>query len=786
MPGAGSSGSSLRPSLRLSLRPSEETTSDEPRQRTPRRNPGTALVTAAERARRTAEADALCARAYAACGGPDTGVALVAVGGYGRGELAPHSDLDVVLVCDEGVEPGELAEQVWYPLWDSGARVDHAVRTLPEVQAAAEDDLRVALGLLDVRHLAGDPNLTLRLRTHVLAQWRRGALRRLPELQRMVGDRHRRVGELAHLSVPEVKEAGGGLRDAGVLKALLATWLVDVPHVELEQSRRALLDVRDLVQGLAGRASDRIAPEMWTDLAEGLGLADARAAQVHVRELGRRITHLSRLSWRRVDARIAQPTAVGVRRPALVPVAPGVAVSRAEVVLTKAARPDQDPLLLLRAATVAAERDLVLAPLTAARLARECAPLPAPWPEEARHLMVRLLAAGPGLLPVWETLEETGALGSLLPEWEAIRLLPHASVIHRFTVDRHVVETCIEASALIREVNRPDVLMVAALLHDIGKGRLTEHSVAGEPIARTIAARMGFDDDAVDLVARLVRWHLLLAETATTRDPDDPATVALVADRLRDAEALDLLAALTQADARATAPQAWTTWRAGLVRDLTRRVRGVLQGEPSPARVVGEEIVLPRDAARGRLVLDIEPVRDGSRVTVIAPDRVGLLADVAATFALQRLPVRAARAWAQDHYGVSVWQLDGEGLDPALLRERYEAILEGRLDPQPRLSRQSARQTLAPNVAVRPEASAQATVLEVRADDRPGVVYLVCAALARLDVAVRSAHVDTLGPQAVDVFYLQEAGAGVLSDSRAAQAAHAVRAALGGDPPPSH
>ena len=113
----------------------------------------------------------------------------------------------------------------------------------------------------------------------------------------------------------------------------------------------------------------------------------------------------------------------------------------------------------------------------------------------------------------------------ILPEWERIRLLPHASVIHRFTVDRHLVETCIEASALIRHVGRPDVLMVAALLHDIGKGELTEHSVAGEPIARAIATRMGFDERSVDLVGTLVRWHLLLAETASARDPDDPATV---------------------------------------------------------------------------------------------------------------------------------------------------------------------------------------------------------------------------------------------------------------------
>ena len=140
------------------------------------------------------------------------------------------------------------------------------MRTLPEMVAAADADLRVALGLLDVRHLAGDPNLTLRLRTTMLAQWRRGARERLPELHELVRSRHELIGELAHLSVPDLKEAEGGLRDATVLKALVATWLVDVPHVELERSRLALLDVRDLVHDVAGRATDRIAPELWTEL----------------------------------------------------------------------------------------------------------------------------------------------------------------------------------------------------------------------------------------------------------------------------------------------------------------------------------------------------------------------------------------------------------------------------------------------------------------------------------------------------------------------------------------
>ena len=441
------------------------------------------------------------------------------------------------------------------------------------------------------------------------------------------------------------------------------------------------------------------------------------------------------------------------------------------------ARPGADSTLLLRAAAVAAERDVELAPATAARLVADSAELPDPWPTAARQAMVRLLAAGPGLLPVWETLEETGALATFLPEWERIRLLPHASEIHRFTVDRHVVETCLEASALIRQVARPDVLLVAALLHDIGKGGLTEHSIAGEPLARSIACRMGFDAAAVELVGVLVRRHLLLAETATTRDPEDPATAAYLAEQVGSAEALALLLALTEADARATSRKAWSSWRAGLVRTVAARTAAVL-GEAAAVEHVPERVPVPREVRRGGTAIAVVADEGGSRVTVLAPDRVGLLADAAALFALQRTSIRSARAWAQDQVGVSVWEVAEEDLDEKVLRQRFDAIVAGRVDPSARLTRDPDR--AGPSVVVRPEASARSTVLEVRAADRPGVVHLVCAALAALDLTVRSAHVDTLGPQAVDVFYVQEPSAGALTDTRAADAAHAVRSALSG------
>jgi [protein-PII] uridylyltransferase len=245
-------------------------------------------------------------------------------------------------------------------------------------------------------------------------------------------------------------------------------------------------------------------------------------------------------------------------------------------------------------------------------------------------------------------------------------------------------------------------------------------------------------------------------------------------------EALELLTLLTEADARATSSKAWSPWRSGLVLDLSRRTRAALSSGGSLPPVVSDEVEIPAQVRDGDLFIGVERLDDGSRITVIGPDRVGLLADVAATLGLERVVVRAARAWSQDGFGVSVWEVAEEHVEQTLLRQRYDAVASARVDPSTRL-RPPTGQVLSPTVAVRPEASAHATVLEVRAADRPGVVYLVCAALAALEVSVRSAHVDTLGPQAVDVFYLQEAGADALGDQRAAEAAHAVRAALTDD-----
>lgn len=710
---------------------------------------------------------------------------LVAVGGYGRGEMSPASDLDVVLLHAPDVGDAAvaaLADALWYPLWDDGVRLDHAVRDTETTRVVAGRDWRAALGVLDARHVAGAAALTLDLRSSVLADWRRSARERLPAVRAARQDRVDRAGDVAHATVPHLRDGRGGLRDGVLLRALVATWLVDVPHQHAEEHRTAVLDVRDALHAVSGRRVDRLHPEVLPDVAGALG-TDAHTLSRQVRAHGRRTAHLAELTWRRVDQVLQRPAPAPGRprrRPALERLGHGVARVGGEVVLDRGTRPGDDPFLAVRAAAVASERGLLLGPSTAARLAEAAGDVPNPWPDSARRLLVRLLAAGPGLVPVWEELDHTGLVARWLPEWSGVRLRPSDSPVHRFTVDRHSVETCVEASRRLRDVARPDLLVVAALLHDVGKGALgpgsvpagrdgDDHSRLGAPLAEQVARRWGFGAADARTVATLVRHHLLLAATAVRRDLEDPATLESVVDAVRSERVLDALAVLSEADARSAGPAAWTTWRAGLVADLVARVRIRLRvggragtGPTTPA--VPARRPAPSWAAGvgpGGLRLQVYPFADGTRVCVAAPDRPGLLADVAGAMAVAGLRVRAARASTHGRVAVSTWDVDVDQVDPAALRQRLCRVLDGSTDVVARLARSDAAATgdasaQPARVGVLAEASGTATVLEVRAQDRPGLVWQVCRTLSDDGVDVRSAHLETWGPQVEDVVYVTD------------------------------
>ncbi|MER6064417.1 [protein-PII] uridylyltransferase [Streptomyces sp. NPDC001792] len=728
------------------------------------------------------------------------GASLVAVGGYGRGELSPRSDLDLLLLHDgsDTKAVAALADRLWYPIWDMGLALDHSVRTPAEARKTAGEDLKVQLGLLDARHLAGDAGLTAGLRTAVLADWRNQAPKRLPELQELCAERAERQGELQYLLEPDLKEARGGLRDATALRAVAASWLADAPREGLADARRRLLDVRDALHLATGRATDRLALQEQDQVAAELGLLDADTLLRQVYEAARVVSYASDVTWREVG-RVLRSRAVRPRLRAMLgggkpvaersPLAEGVVEQDGEVVLARAARPERDPVLPLRAAAAAAQAGLPLSLHAVRRMAATARPLPTPWPAEAREQLVTLLGSGRPTVDVWEALEAEGLISRLLPDWERVRCRPQRNAVHIWTVDRHLIETAVRASELTRRVSRPDLLLVSALLHDIGKGWPGDHSVAGEIIAKDVAARIGFDRADVDVLSVLVRHHLLLIETATRRDLDDPATVRSVAEAVGSQSTLELLHALTEADALATGPAAWSSWRGSLVADLVGRVSAVLAGdapaEPEPAAPTAEQERLAIEAYRtGGPVLALraqtEPVPDqesvqeplGVELIIAVPDQPAVLPAVAGVLAVHRLTVRTAELRTlrlpDDVDDGSVlllnWRVAAEyGSLPQATRLRADLVraLDGTLDIAGRLAERDAayprrRGWVAPppRVTVAPAASHHATVIEVRAQDAPGLLYRIGMALEKAGVRVRSMHVSTLGSNAVDAFYV--------------------------------
>jgi [protein-PII] uridylyltransferase len=735
-----------------------------------------------------------------AAGGPG-GVALVAVGGLGRRQCSPYSDLDLVLL-HAGV-PGmdALAAALWYPIWDARLGLDHSVRTIPEALSVARDDVKVALGLLDARHVAGDRELAAGLIRAAGEQWRRTAVRQLPVLREVTAARWKTHGELAFLLEGDLKEAAGGLRDVAILRAIAYAGITDALRPAVRAAHLRLLDTRDALHTTVGRRVDRLVAQERAAVAALLGLRQpqlgpsdaaqvrsgaADAAQVRsgasdatqvrsgaadaVQRPGggvndgdtllrrvagdaRTVSHALDDAWRAADRLRSGRGRAGDTRPVRRPVARDVVEHDGELVLARTAigaRPD--PSLSLRVAAAAASSGLPIARATCEWLAAYCPPLPAPWPPAARAALITLLGAGPGLVPTWETCDRYGLVDGWLPEWPRMRSLPQHNPVHRFTLDRHLVQAANEATAYLREVDRPDLLLLAAFLHDIGKGLPGDHSLVGAPMAAAVAARIGLPPAEVTLIERLVRLHLVLPEVATRRDLADPVTISGVADAVGDTTTLGLLHGLVRADARATGPAAWSDWKARLIAELVRRVHtaldtGVLPAPPTPdpALVAG-----PLPAVH----------LAGDRVAVAAADRRGLLATVAGCLALHRLEVLAADASTVEGRALVEFVVQpryGMPPDPIALAADLRRAVAGDVSVTQRLRGRAlaARNGgAAPRVVWHREAATDAVVLELRAADAAGLLYRVTSALDEAGVQVRAARISTLGGDVVDAFYL--------------------------------
>ncbi|WP_412102720.1 [protein-PII] uridylyltransferase [Plantactinospora sp. KLBMP9567] len=716
------------------------------------------------------------------------GVALVAVGGLGRRQCAPCGDLDLVLLHSGMPGMDELAAALWYPIWDARLGLDHSVRTIPEALSVAHDDVKVALGLLDARHVAGDRELSARLVGAAADQWRRTAVRALPALREVTATRWQAHGELAFLLEGDLKEAAGGLRDVALLRAIAFAGISDTLRPAVRAAHLRMLDTRDALHTSVGRRVDRLLAQERAAVAGLLGLRQLRRGTLDpaprqlppdgarpvpsdgagpsdgVAELGdvllrqvagdaRTISHALDDAWRAADRLRSGRRRGADGRPLRRPVARDVVEQDGELVLARTAigaRPD--PSLSLRVAAAAASARLPIARATCEWLAAYCPPLPTPWPPAARAALITLLGAGPGLVATWETCDRYGLVDGWLPEWPRMRSLPQHNPVHRYTLDRHLVQAAAEATGYAREVDRPDLLLLAAFLHDVGKGLGGDHSSVGAPIAARIAARIGLPPAEVDLIEKLVELHLLLPEVATRRDLADPVTIARVAEAVQDTSTLNLLHALARADALATGPAAWSDWKARLIAELVRRVHTRLDTgrlpeppTPDPALVAG-----PLPAVH----------LEGDRVAVAAADRRGLLAAVAGCLALHRLEVLAADASMVKETALVEFLVQpryGTPPDPVALAADLRRAVSGDVSVTQRLRGRALAARgggSPPRVVWHRAAATDAVVLELRAADAGGLLYRVSSALDEAGAQVRAARISTLGGDVVDAFYL--------------------------------
>jgi len=710
---------------------------------------------------------------------PGDGMALVAVGGYGRSELCPRSDVDVLLLHDRGVDAAGVAEAVWYPIWDQGLHLGHGVSTVRQALALAAKDLESATSILSARHIAGNEQLTTELAAKALEQWHERARRWLPELAAKVEERHQRVGEVAFRLEPDLKEGRGGLRDVHSLRWAEQAREILLPHDHgsLAGSYDVLLDARVELHRLTGRQGNVLLMQEQDAVARALGDVDADGLMTRIATAARTISWTSDDAWRRISSALQGPVGRSGGRPH--PLGSGIALVDGEVVVTADATPADDPCLPLRAAAAAAARGTFIERRSLERLAQLAPPLPDPWPAEARTLLAGLLGTGRPAVAVIEALDQRGLWGKVLPEWAPVRSRPQRNAYHRFTVDRHLLEAAANAAELQDQVDRPDLLVVGALLHDLGKGRPGDHTEVGMVLAQDLARRMGFPpDDVADLVA-MVEHHLLLPTVATRRDLAEARTIEQVAAAVGTSGRLRLLAALTEADSLATGTAAWGSWKAGLVRHLVEQTRRLLDGDGG----AGDDADDADDTGPGQAAGPASTPGGGRRfemtgdtLTVVAEDRPGLFSKVAGVLALHGLEVLAAATdpgepgWASSTFRVADSRRDEPPWDRVAVD--LERVLDSRLALQARLAeRRRTYSRSAPVPAPAPatvtfhdDASSLSTVIDVHAPDGLGVLYRITCALAELDLDIRSARAQTLGGTVVDAFYVQTRGGGKVVD----------------------
>ncbi len=769
--------------------------------------------------------------------GAPPGMALAALGGYGRRLQLPHSDIDLLMVHDD-VAPQEVkrvADAVLYPLWDAGFTVGHAVRTPAECLQAAER-LDTWTAMLDARLLAGEPGVFAHAIDPVLALAVSDAMGFAARLREARVLRSERRGSCAHLLEPDLKDGTGGLRDVATLRwlevaqgasAVEGGLLSDREAAAVDDAEEFLVRARSAVHLATGRRTDRLVTDLQPEIAAGFGFTDAPNLVAHdglMRALfghARDVEHAVGAAFDRLAMPAAAPAVLGTG-----PAAP------LEMLADLAERAEVAPPSLIQAI---ADADI---------------PELAVWDNQVRNAFLRLLRAGAPGVAMLDMLDRIGVLERYLACWAEVRCRPQRDPYHRFTVDAHLSAAASAMADLLAQedpedpihaeavalVRHPDALLVGALLHDVGKIGRGNHVPLGAKIAAAQLAAMGLGAEEGDLAAYMVAEHLLLPDTATRRDLTDENLVIDVAARVGTQERLAALYLLAKADAAATGPAAWTPWRQALVRELVSKVQHVLQrGEMGEelATTLADRVGRVRDLLEAETEADVdrfvlrmprgyflsvEPARaawhfrtitppigstevrsaaePGSRpgtyeLIVVASDRPGLLSWVAGSLAIGGISILFAQVFTTDDgVAADVFEVQG-AYEPQITETKWRSFrttlrrtIEGAISLERRVD-ETRRHYPPPKVqtpvTVRADndASDFSTVIEVGAPDRIGLLYDITRTFAEVGFDVHLAKVATFDGRVVDAFYVRdEIGRKVTDPESLAAVEHAMRARL--------
>jgi [protein-PII] uridylyltransferase len=701
---------------------------------------------------------------------------VMAVGGYGRGEMALHSDVDIAFVTPATAPKAtsEAIEAILYVLWDLGLKLGHSTRTADELIAAASGDHTVRTALLESRWLWGDEALFDTVQARFWREVVAGKARNfVTEKLEERDSRHRRMGDSRYVVEPNVKEGKGGLRDLHTLfwigkYAYQVKSVADLVQVgllsrtELHQFQRAerfLWAVRCHLHIVAGRAEERLTFDYQRDLAERMRYADRpgrspverfmRHYFLHAKTVGDLtgvfLAHLDE-KFAKKGRRFGLPSLR--RRPSRLE---GFLLDRGRLALPSEDFFREDPVRLLRIFALADRFDLEIHPLAARAAARDSKLIGQEVRSDAQAnaLFLDILTSSRDPEPVLRWMNEAGVFGRFIPDFGRVVAQMQFDMYHHYTVDEHSIRAIgllsrIErgelreehplATALFRQIASRRVLYVAVLLHDIAKGRGGDHSLLGAEVAHSVGPRLGLSEAETETVAWLVRWHLLMSATAFKRDLADPQTIQDFAGRVKSPERLRLLFLLTVVDIRAVGPGVWNGWKRELLRQLFE---------------AAEESLRLGHKQKGRT----------ERIAAVQAD------------------LAARLHWEESRFARHAWRLpDSYWLaEPAEVLER-NALLIDSCDRSPKSTRPLA-------TSVDPERGA--TLLTVYAKDQPGLFYRVSGAISLAGANIIDARIHTTADgMAVDNFLVQDAaGAAFAERHRLKRLEQAVLAATLGEEP---